>query len=88
VLVSRLNAALRIGPTKGVSPEPAIQSIASWVDGSFTQWKSTVSVTGLVGSGSAQMIAPPYVPVAPVTTGNNWTVGPPLVGPAFGLIAR
>jgi hypothetical protein len=89
VLASRLDSALRAYSMKGSGgTEPAMQNLAAWVEGSFNQWKSTVTLTSLVGRGSASTLGPPYVPVAPVTSGDNLSAGPPLVGPPFGIVVR
>jgi hypothetical protein len=89
VLAGRLDSALRMFSMKGsAGTEPAMQNLAAWVEGSFNQWKNTVTLTGLVGRGSASTLGPPYVPAAPVTSGDNFSAGPPLLGPPFGIVAR
>lgn len=86
-LANRLSSALRIYASKGQeSPAQAMSSLASWVDESFSAWKNLVKLVGITGSGRATTYAPPYVPVAPVTSGENLSVGSPFAGPRFGKI--
>jgi hypothetical protein len=88
-LASRLDSALRVVSIKdSAGTEPAMQRLAAWVESSFSQWKSAVRLTGLVGRGMAPTLAPPYVPVAPVTSGDNISAGPALTGPPFGIVAK
>ena len=70
LLSSRLTSALRIYALKGQeSPDQAMNGLASWVEGSFSDWKNLVKLVGITGMGQAPTFAPPYVPVAPVTFG-------------------
>ena len=87
VLAKRLIEALQAVAPKSSTAEPAMQGLASWVEISFSQWKSLVTLTGLVGRGSAPTYAPPYVPVAPVISGDNASAGPLFAGPRFGIVA-
>jgi hypothetical protein len=90
VLAARLVAALRmqaLGVAAG-SPDQAMQNLAAWVDGSFTQWKNTVRMTSLIGRGSVPTYAPPYVPVGPVIRGETSSAGSLFAGPRFGIIVQ
>jgi hypothetical protein len=86
-LSSKLSSALRIYVTKGQeSPDQAMDGLAIWVEGSFTDWKNLTKLVGISGKGQAPTFAPPYVPVAPVTSGVNVSVGSPFAGARFGKI--
>ncbi len=71
---------------RGKSADAAMWRLATWVDTSFNRWKNEVKLTGIIGKGSAATYAPPYVPVAPVTSGVNISAGPAFVGPRFGIV--
>jgi len=87
VLLNRLTSALRPHlKAAGGSPDNALKTLAHWVDGSFSEWKSTVRLTGLIGKGPVPTFAPPYVPVGPVLAGDNMSTGPLFAGPRFGKI--
>jgi len=88
ILAKRLIVALRTRGSKvsGASSDQAMQNIATWVDASFTRWKSAVRLTSLVGAGPVPTYAPPYVPVGPVTQGVTTNAGPLFAGPRFGVV--
>jgi len=71
---------------KAGSPDPAMTSLARWVDTSFQEWKGIVTFGGSVGKGPVPTFAPPYVPVGPVIMGDNLSAGPVFVGPRFGKL--
>jgi len=87
-LAARLSEALRAEAANAAPgpPDPAMLRLATWVQASFEQWKSTVTLVGLLGRGGVPTYAPPYVPVGPVLTGNNSTSASPFVGPRFGIV--
>ena len=87
-LANKLNAAVRVQAALGRQPldEKAIANLAKWVGESFDEWKNLVKLTGLVGQGDVPTFAPPYVPVGPVTAGENMSVSSPFAGPRFGKV--
>lgn len=85
-LTTKLSAALRNSKSVGGTPDQAIKNIASWVDGSFSEWKSLAKLTGLMGRGPVPTFAPPYVPVGPVIAGDNISAGVLFAGPRFGKV--
>jgi hypothetical protein len=89
VLANRLGSALRLHALKisGGSPDQAAKSLATWIEGSFSQWKGLAKLVGVMGQGSAPTFAPPYVPVAPVVRGENLSAGPVFAGPRFGKVS-
>lgn len=88
LLANRLNSAIRIHATKagGGNPDLAMKSLASWVEGSFNEWKNLAKLVGLMGKGPVPTYAPPYVPVGPVIMGDNTSVGSLFAGPRFGKV--
>ncbi len=88
LLTSRLRSALRMYPTRvaGGTPDQAINSLANWVEASFNEWKSLATLVGLMGRGPVPTFAPPYVPVGPVISGDNLSLGSVFAGPRFGKI--
>jgi len=86
VLAGRLAAVLRPYAAKGGSPDPAMKGLAEWVESSFQEWKRLTQVVGVVGKGNVPTFAPPYVPVGPVVTGDNASMGPVFAGPRFGKV--
>lgn len=44
-------------------------SLAAYIDGSFFNWKSHVSLKNLKGEGPVPTFAPPYSPAGPVLLG-------------------
>jgi hypothetical protein len=88
VLGSKLGIALKThaGKVRGGSPDLAIKSLVTWVDSSFQEWKSMVTLVGMMGTGQVATFAPPYVPVGPVAMGDNLSTGPVFAGPRFGKI--
>lgn len=88
MLANRLAAALRPSVIKfgGASADPAVKGLAVWIDASFTQWKGSVKLVGIMGKGPAPTFAPPYVPVAPVIRGENFSSGPVFAGARFGMV--
>jgi hypothetical protein len=89
LLTLKLNSVVRTPTAKALkgSPDQAIRSLATWVEGSFTDWKSATMMVGILGKGPVPTFAPPYVPVGPVVGGDNISVGPVFVGPRFGKVA-
>jgi hypothetical protein len=61
-------------------------SLANWVEDSFNEWKNLVTLVGLTGRGPVPTFAPPYVPVGPVISGDNISVGFLFAGPRFGKV--
>jgi hypothetical protein len=88
LLANRLRSALRMYPTRIAEGtlDPAINSLATWVEGSFNDWKSLATLVGLMGRGPVPTFAPPYVPVGPVIAGDNLSTGTVFAGPRFGKI--
>jgi hypothetical protein len=70
---------------EGTLDQP-INSLATWVEGSFNEWKSLATLIGLMGRGPVPTFAPPYVPVGPVIAGDNLSMGSVFAGPRFGKI--
>jgi len=87
-LANRLVSALATDAATAERVRVPMQSLATWVANSFQQWKSTTTLTGIAGSGSVPTFAPPYVPVGPVTSGDNISVAPLFTGPQFGIARR
>ena len=89
ILANRLASALRGSAIRfgAASVDQAVKSLAIWIDSSFTQWKGAVKLVGIMGKGPAPTFAPPYVPVAPVIKGENFSSGPVFAGPRFGIVA-
>jgi hypothetical protein len=69
-------------------PDKAVQSLAGWVESSFTDWKKLSTLSGLMGEGRATGYAPPYVPVGPVVMGDATSspAGGLISGPRFGKV--
>ena len=88
LLASRLRSALRMYPTRVAEGtlDQAINSLATWVEGSFNEWKRLATLAGLMGRGPVPTFAPPYVPVGPVIAGDNLSMGSVFAGPRFGKI--
>jgi hypothetical protein len=88
LLANRLRSALRMHPARLAEGtlDQAINSLATWVEGSFNQWKSLATLVGLMGRGPVPTFAPPYVPVGPVIAGDNLSTGSVFAGPRFGKI--
>jgi hypothetical protein len=88
LLASKMNSAIRMhaAKVKGGNPDPAIKSLATWVEVSFNEWKSLAKLAGLMGKGPVPTYAPPYVPVGPVIMGDNTSVAPLFAGPRFGKV--
>jgi hypothetical protein len=88
VLAARLTAALRphVTGVHGASPDAAMKNLATWVDGSFHEWKVGGRLVGLIGKGPVPTFAPPYVPVGPVIAGENFSAPTLFAGPRFGKI--
>ena len=63
-----------------------MKNLATWVEGSFSDWKNGVRLVGLMGRGPVPTFAPPYVPVGPVISGDNTSAGSLFAGPRFGKI--
>jgi len=86
-LANKLSSALQLYSTlvQG-SRDHALQSLANWVDTSFSEWRNIVKLVGLMGRGGVPTFAPPYVPVGPVLRGENVSVGSPFAGPRFGKV--
>jgi hypothetical protein len=77
----------RAASTPGTAaPEKAIDSLAEWVDSSFSDWKTLAVFSGIMGEGRSAGYAPPYVPVGPVTIGSLRTAGGLISGPRFGKV--
>jgi len=89
ILANNLVSAVRMHAAKvtGGTPEQAMKSLATWIEGSFNEWKSMVMLVGLMGKGPVPTFAPPYVPVGPVVGGDNMSMGTLFAGPRFGKIA-
>jgi hypothetical protein len=89
VLAGKLSAALRpyANKVQGGSLDQATKGLADWIDSSFQEWKGRTMLVGIMGKGSAPTFATPYVPVAPVTIGDNASAGPVFTGPRFGKSA-
>ena len=88
LLTSRLVAALQVPGAKTATGNPtaAMQNLAAWVDGSFTDWKAGVKMTGLLGKGPVPNYAPPYVPIGPVVAGENTSAASLFTGARFGRV--
>jgi hypothetical protein len=88
LLANRLGSALRMYPTRVAAgtPQEAINRLATWVEGSFNEWKNLATLVGLMGRGPVPTFAPPYVPVGPVISGDNISAGSVFAGPRFGKI--
>jgi len=87
-LSPRLVSALRPVAGRDTSGlDRAVTELASWVEGSFRDWKLSAQVVGVMGQGPIPSYAPPYVPVGPVVMGNNIsTPGQVIAGPRFGRL--
>jgi len=88
LLANKLNSAIRMHTKKvsGGNPDQAIKNLATWVEGSFIEWKNLAKLVGLMGKGPVPTFAPPYVPVGPVIMGDNTSVGSLFAGPRFGKV--
>jgi hypothetical protein len=88
LLAQRLAAALRIPAVKaaGGNSDTAVKNLASWVEGSFNDWKTGTTMVGLIGKGPVPTFAPPYVPVGPVIAGENTSAAVLFAGPRFGKV--
>jgi len=64
----------------------AVKNLASWVEGSFNEWKAGTTMVGLIGKGPVPTFAPPYVPVGPVIAGENTSAAVLFAGPRFGKV--
>jgi hypothetical protein len=67
--------------------EKAFFGLASWIEGSFREWKANARLVGVQGKGPVPTFAPPYVPVAPVVMGDNTSLpgnAAAIAGPRFG----
>jgi hypothetical protein len=71
---------------RGPAPDAAIKAFTDWVDTSFQDWRNAVLLVNIAGRGEVLTFAPPYVPVGPVTSGDNTSLGPVFAGPRFGKI--
>jgi hypothetical protein len=89
VLAGKLSSALRAHSNKvhGGSLDQATKGLAHWVESSFQEWKGLTTLVRVMGRGSAPTFATPYVPVGPVTIGDNVSAGPVFAGPRFGKVA-
>jgi hypothetical protein len=89
ILANKLSSAVKLyaGKVGGGAPDQALKKLASWVEISFTEWKSMAKMGGVTGKGPIPTFAPPYVPVGPVLRGENLSTGPVFVGPRFGKVA-
>jgi hypothetical protein len=87
-LAARLSSALEMHESKveGGNAGETIQSLANWVDNSFSEWKAGVKIVGLLGQGPVPTFAPPYVPVGPVVAGQNVSSATLFAGPRFGKV--
>jgi len=88
MLSPRLISALRPLAGRDTSGlDSAVTQLASWVEGSFRDWKLTAQVVGVMGKGPIPSFAPPYVPVGPVVMGDNLSApGQVIAGPRFGRL--
>ena len=88
MLSPRLVSALRPLAGRDTSGlDKAVTDLASWVEGSFRDWKLSAQVVGVMGKGPIPSYAPPYVPVGPVVMGDNISApGQVIAGPRFGRL--
>jgi hypothetical protein len=87
-LAPRLASAIRLHAGREASGlDGAIKELATWVEGSFRDWKLNAQIVGVMGKGPIPSFAPPYVPVGPVVMGENLsTPGRTIAGPRFGRL--
>lgn len=86
-LVSALRAAAGRELSREAGLEGVIRELATWVEGSFRDWKLNAQIVGVMGKGPIPSFAPPYVPVGPVVMGDNMsTPGQTFAGPRFGRL--
>lgn len=87
LLTQRLAAALGMPAANAAGgSSDAVKNLASWVEGSFSEWKAGTTMVGLIGKGPVPTFAPPYVPVGPVIAGENMSAAVLFAGPRFGKV--